>query len=119
MYLACIVHVFFMYLSCTYVIPYNILLTQPDGKLVAMLMVNLFRLDATVPVKEGYEMDLLRNNTKPLAYFGKDHPGYSKLGVFILKEFWLKKGVVPSISDFISIKSESDIAKVYGMEISM
>ena len=84
-----------------------------------MLMVNLLRLDATVPVKEGYEIDILSNNTKPLAYFGKDHPAYSKLGVFILKEFWLKKRVVRSISDFISIKCESDIAKIYGMEISM
>ena len=84
-----------------------------------MLMANLFRLDATVPVKEGYEMDLLRNNTKPLAFFGKEHPPYSKVAAFILKEFWLKKGVFPSISEFISIKCESDIAKIYGMEISM
>ena len=84
-----------------------------------MLMLSLFRVDAQLPVRAGYEMDILRNDGKPLAYFGAAHPAYSRLAVFILKEFWLKKSVMPSISSYIAINSVEDIKKVYGMEIAM
>ena len=40
-----------------------------DCKVAAILMAELFRLDAGSDVKEGYETDLVRNNGKPLAFF--------------------------------------------------
>ena len=38
---------------------------------------------------------------RPLAFIKKEQPPYSKLGIYILKEFWLKEKILPSISEFI------------------
>ena len=60
-------------------------------------MVNLLRVDASVPTAKNYEMDMFRDDGRPLAYVTKTQPAYSKLGIYILKEFWLKEKVLPSI----------------------
>lgn len=85
---------------------------QPDGRQVAMFMVNLLRADATFPNPKNYEMDILRSDGRPLAYIKKEQPPYSKLGLYILKEFWLKEKILPSISEFICIKSADEVDNV-------
>jgi hypothetical protein len=87
------------------------LLLQGDGKAVAMMMVNLLRLDAAFPMSKKYEMDIFRDDG-PLAFTRKEQPAYSKLGIYILKEFWLKENVLPSISKYLCIKSASDVDTV-------
>jgi hypothetical protein len=48
---------------------------ETDCKQVALMCGNLFRLDATVKYKEGFETDLLRKaNNSPLAYFNSTSP---------------------------------------------
>ena len=63
---------------------------------------NLFRLDATVKYKEGFETDLLRKATNsPLAYFNSTSPKYPAIGMFILTEFWAKGSNLGIISKLI------------------
>ena len=64
---------------------------ETDGKQVALMCGNLFRLDATIKYKEGFETDLLRKaNNSPLAYFNSTSPKYSAIGMFLLTEFWAR-----------------------------
>ena len=75
---------------------------EPDGKQVALMCGNLFRLDATVKYKEGFETDLLRKaNNSPLAYFNSTSPKYSAIGMFLLTEFWAKGSNLGIISKLI------------------
>jgi hypothetical protein len=55
---------------------------------------------------------LMAGPARPLAFIKKEQPPYSKLGIYILKEFWLKEKIVPSISKFICIKSPEEVDKV-------
>ena len=84
-----------------------------------MLMVNLLRFDATHPAARNYEMDILRTDGRPLAYVRPGQPAYSKLGIYILKEFWLKEKVLPSISEFLCIKNVGDIDNVINRTFSL
>ena len=64
---------------------------ETDGNQVALMCGNLFRLDATMKYKEGFETDLLRKaNNSPLAYFNSTSPKYSAIGMFLLTEFWAR-----------------------------
>ena len=74
---------------------------EVDGKQVALMCGNLFRLDATVKYKEGFETDLLRKANSPLAYFNSTSPKYSAIGMFILTEFWAKGSNLGIISKLI------------------
>jgi hypothetical protein len=74
---------------------------ETDGKQVALMCGNLFRLDATVKYKEGFETDLLRKANSPLVYFNSTSPKYSAIGMFILTEFWAKGSNLGIISKLL------------------
>ena len=84
------------------------LFLQGDGKAVAMIMVNLLLLDASFPMAKKYEMDIFREDGAP-AFTRKEQPAYSKLCIYLLRDFWLKENVLPSISKFLCIKSAADV----------
>ena len=44
-------------------------LEQRDGKIVAMLASNIFRIDASPPTLRNNEMHILGNDGRPLAFF--------------------------------------------------
>ena len=114
---ACIVHVCHLYYACTLSMLLMTLFLQGDGKQVAMMMVNLLRLDAAFPMAKKYEMDIFREDGA-LAFTRKEQQAYSKLGIYILKEFWLKENVLPSISKFLCIKSAADVDNVMNRTFS-
>jgi hypothetical protein len=74
-------------------------------------MTDLFRLDATRPVKEGYETDLLRKDGRALAFFN-DKCGYSDLGMFIWTNFWTKDYNFGQISKILRATDTASIDKV-------
>ena len=84
---------------------------EPDCKIVAALMADLFRLDARRPVKEGYETDLLRKDGRALAFFN-DKCGYSDLGMFIWTNFWTKDYNFGHISKILRAADTASIDKV-------
>ena len=79
--------------------------TEGDGKAVAFLVGNLFRLDARHPYKEGQGHDLFRTGNKPLAYFTPSSPPYSELACYLLCDFWFKRSTLGPISKEISCAS--------------
>ena len=84
---------------------------EGDCKVVATLMQDLFRLDATRPVKENYETDLLRTDGRALAFFN-DKSGYSDLGMFIWTNFWIKDYNFGHISKILRATDSVGIQKV-------
>ena len=91
----------------------NPIALERDCKVVAILMAELFRLDAGRDVKEGYETDLLRNNGKPLAFFN-DKTMYSKLGMFIWTDFWIAGSNFGQLSKLLHAADRASINKVAG-----
>jgi hypothetical protein len=87
--------------------------SQPDCKLFAVLMAELFRLDAARPVKENYETDLLRTDGRPLAFFN-DKIGYSRLGMFIWTDFWLRGSNFGQLSKVLRASDRPTIDDVAG-----
>ena len=86
---------------------------EVDGKQVALMCGNLFRLDATVKYKEGFEHNLLQKNLKaPLVYFNSTSPKYSALGMFILTEFWAKGSNLGIISKLLHADSADHVQNV-------
>ena len=86
---------------------------QPDCKLVAVLMADLFRLNATRDVKKNYETDLLRTDGRPLAYFN-DKTGYSRLGMFLWTDFWLHGSNFGQLSKILRASDRTSIDEVAG-----
>ena len=85
---------------------------EPDGRAVAMLVSNMLRLDATHPYNEGTGHAPLRPGNKPLALFGPNSPKYSRLGCYMLVEFWCKRSTLGPLSSIIAFNppTEVDIA---------
>ena len=77
-------------------IPANLKTTV--NKAVAMLISNLLRLDGTHPYKDGTGHDPLLPGNKALALFGQSSPKYSKLGCYMLVEFWCKSLTLSPLS---------------------
>ena len=84
---------------------------EPDCKQVAFLMLELLRLDATRPVKEGYETDLLRKDGRALAFFN-DKCMYSNLGMFIWTDFWIKEHSFGPLSKLLHATDRDGIQNV-------
>ena len=84
---------------------------EPDCKVVATLMADLFRVDALRPAKEGYETNLLRSDGRALAFFN-DKCGYSSLGMFIWTDFWTKDHNFGQISSLLRATDRAGIQKV-------
>ncbi len=86
---------------------------EEDGKQVALMCGNLFRLDATVKYKEGFEHNLLQKNLKAqLVYFNSTSAKYSALGMFILTEFWAKGSNLGIISKLLHADSADHVQNV-------
>ncbi len=87
--------------------------SEPDGKQVALMCGNLFRLDATVKYKEGFETDLLRKAVNsPLAYLNTTSPKYSTIGMCLLSEFWANKSNLGIISKILDADSAEHVKTV-------
>ncbi len=93
--------------------PYQCKAETDRGKQVALMCGNLFRLDATVKYKEGFETDLLRKaNNSPLAYFNSTSPKYSAIGMFLLTEFWAKGSNLSIISKILHADNAESVKSV-------
>ena len=89
----------------------NPIALERDFKLLAVLMADLFRVDATRDVKENYETDLLRTDGRPLAFFN-DKTMYSKLGMLIWTDFWLAGSNFGHISRLLRANERDAIDRI-------
>ena len=93
--------------------------SEPDGRAVAMLVSNLFRLDATHPYKEGTGHAPLRPGNKPLALFGVNSPKYSRLGCYMLVEFWCKRSTLGPLSSLFAFSTPTEVDIAFEREWKM
>ena len=93
--------------------------SEPDGRAVAMLVSNLFRLDATHPYKEGTGHAPLKPGNKPLALFGANSPKYSRLGCYMLVEFWCKRSTLGPLSALFAFSTPTEVDIAFEREWKM
>ena len=92
---------------------------EPDGRAVAMLVSNMFRLDATHPYKEGTGHAPLKPGNKPLALFGANSPKYSRLGCYMLVEFWCKRSTLGPLSALFAFSTPTEVDIAFEREWKM
>jgi hypothetical protein len=86
---------------------------QRDGRTVAFLVGNIFRIDARRPTSQNFNMDVLRTDGRPLAFFRATGAfQYSDMGMFVLTEFFAAKTNLAALSPVIHVKTAADVDAV-------
>jgi len=91
---------------------------EEDCRLLAVLMADLFRLDAHREVKESFETDLLLKDGRPLAFFN-DTCMYSPLGMFIWMDFWAAGANFGPLSKILHASNRAAIAELAELDFML
>ena len=92
---------------------------QADGRVVAHLIGNIFRIDARRAAAQNYTMDVLRTDGRPLAFFRAAGAfQYSDVGMFVLTEFFAAKTNLAALSPVIHVKTAADVDSVFALSFA-
>ena len=111
------VHLFSLFVSQKSHVQLWLVSVQTDGRVVAHLIGNIFRLDARRAASQNYTMDVLRSDGRPLAFFKATGPfQYSAVGMFVLTEFFAASRNFPIMSAMIGVKKAADVDAVLDLK---
>ena len=96
------VHPLERFVPCNNPVQLSLVSLQADGRAVAHLIGNIFRIDARRVAAQNHTMDVLRTDGRPLAFFrGTGAFQYSDVGMFVLTEFFAAKTNFAALSPII------------------